>query len=240
MSHKITSFAFEAGRPLGRKFEIVRRLGGGWEGEVYIVRENLTGIERAAKFFFPHRNKNNRAVRFYAKKLHKLRQCSILIQYLTQEVVRYKGQDLVVLISDYVEGETLVEFLARQPGQRLHAYQALHLLHSLAKGIEEIHRRKEYHGDLHTGNVIVQRVGLEFDLKLVDMFHWGAPSRFNIRQDVFHLVRLLYDVTGGAKFYSRQPQVIKSICCGLKDSLIAKKFSSAGKLREHLETLVWE
>ena len=32
----------------------------------------------------------------------------------------------------------------------------------------------EYHGDLHDDNIIVRRHGLSFDLKLVDMFPWGA------------------------------------------------------------------
>jgi putative component of toxin-antitoxin plasmid stabilization module len=56
---------------------------------------------------------------------------------------------------------------------------------------------------------------------------------------VVDLVRILYDAVGGRKHYKRQPQVIKFICCGLKRSLILKKFRTAGQLREHLETLTW-
>ena len=58
----IDSFDLKPGRILARKYEVVARLGGGWEGEVYHVRELLTGIERAAKFFFPRRNVKDRAV----------------------------------------------------------------------------------------------------------------------------------------------------------------------------------
>jgi serine/threonine protein kinase len=239
-NEQITSFDFPAGRVLAQKYEVVSLLGAGWEGEVYKLRELRTGIERAAKFFFPQRNLRDRAVKFYAKKLHKLRDCPILIQYHTQETVTYRGLPITFLVSEYVEGELLRQFLARQPGKRLTAFQGMHLLHALAAGVESIHHLHEYHGDLHSENVIVRRKGISFDLKLLDMFHWGAPKLENIRDDVCDLIRLFYDAVGGSKHYSKQPPEVKLICCGLKRSLILKKFRTAGQLREYLETMPWD
>lgn len=235
----IESFDFPEGFILSRKYRIVRKIGQGWEGEVYIVEELFTGIERAAKVFFPHRNVNNKAAKFYAKKLHKLRSCSILIQYLTQERIYYRGHEITYLISEFVEGETLDDFLARQPGKRLSPFQAMHMLAALAKGMEEVHRLKEYHGDLHSGNVMVQRYGLEFHLKVLDMFHWGSASPENIRDDVSNMIRIFYDCLGGARFYPRQPEEVKEICCGLKKTLISRKFKTVGLLRHHLEQMAW-
>lgn len=239
-SKYIETFAFSPGRILARKYEIVNCLGQGWEGEVYLVKEQSTGIERAAKFFFPHRNVNCSTVKFHAQKLHKLRDCSIVIQYLSQESIQFKGMPVTFLISEYVEGEPLSEFLERQRGKRLGSFQALHLLHSLAKGIECIHELKEYHGDLHTGNVILQRFGLGFDIKLLDFFQWNSSKSENIQSDVLNIIRLFYDALGGSKHYSKQPDQIKKICCGLKSSLILKKFKTAGQLRRYLEVLRWE
>jgi serine/threonine protein kinase len=236
----IDSFNFQEGRILARKYEVVRRLGTGWEGEVYLVSECSTGIERAAKFFFPQRNPKNKNLLFYAKKLHKLRQCPILIHYHTQDIITFKNQPISFLVSDYVEGGLLSEFLSKQPGKRLDTFQALHLLHALAKGIENIHHLGEYHGDLHTDNVMVRRYGLGFDCKLLDMYMWGAPKKANIHDDVVDLVRLFYDMVGGKKHYAKLPLQAKDICNGLKRTLILKKFRSAGQLREHLELLEWE
>ncbi len=239
-SPRITAFRFPSGTILAGKYEVLSQLGRGWEGEVYLVRECTTGIERAAKIWFPHRNKRNQTARFYAKKLHKLRHCPILIQYHTQETIDFDGQRVRFLVSEYVEGELLHKFVARQPGRRLSPFEALHLLHALAAGIEQIHNMREYHGDLHDENIIVRRRGIAFELKLVDMFHWGPASPENIHEDVLNLVRLFYDAVGGTKRYARQPPLVKDLCRGLKRSLILRKYRTAGQLRQYLETIQWE
>lgn len=238
---KIHAFDFSEGRILAKKYEVVKRLGTGWEGEVYLLKERGTGIERAGKFFFPHRNLRNRAVIRYARKLHKLRHCPILIQYLSQETIYYKRQPITFLVSELVEGELLSEFLKHRPGKRLTPFQGIHLLYALVKGMEKVHREREYHGDLHPENIIIQRFGLKFELKILDMYHWdhsfSRPE--NIRDDLCDMIKILYESLGGRKYYAKQPQAIKEICCGLKKSLILKKFRSSTKLREYLEHFQW-
>lgn len=236
---RIKAFRLTPGTIVADKYEIVALLGTGWEGEVYLLRERTTGIERTGKFFFPHRNPRDRALKFYARKLHKLRQCPIVIQYHAQDFFHYDNRKISFLVSEFVEGELLTHFLKRQPGRRLSPFQALHLLHALASGIEQIHAVGDYHGDLHGDNVIVQRLGLGFDLKLLDMFHWGPPSGENIRHDVICIIRIFYDALGGQKHYADLPSEVKDICCGLKQSLILRKFRTAGQLRNYLENLEW-
>ncbi len=148
--------------------------------------------------------------------------------------------DVTCLVSEYVEGELLSRFVARRPGKRLTAFEGLHLLHTLAAGVETIHRAREYHGDLHDDNIIIRRRGIGFDVKLVDMFNWGPPSAENIQEDVLFLIRIFYDALGGAARYAKHPPEVKAVCCGLKRSLILKKFRTAGRLRHVLETLEWE
>jgi serine/threonine protein kinase len=237
---QIDNFDLQPGRKIAGKYEIVNRIGTGWEGEVYKIVESSTGIERAAKFFYPHRNINNKVATRYARKLHKLRHCPIIIHYHTEEKFLYRKFPITVLISEYVQGLMLSEFIQRQRGKRLTAFQALHFLHALVKGLEQIHLLDEYHGDLHDDNIIVSRYGLGFELKLLDTFHWQQSKKKNIQQDLIDTIRIFYDLLGGRKYYAKQPKVIKNICCGLKHGLILDKFKNTTQLREHLESLKWD
>jgi len=237
--HRIDCFDLEPGRVIAGKYRILSKLGSGWESEVFRIAEVRTDIERTAKLFFPERNPGDRTLKRYARKLHKLRHCPIVIQYHTEDTFRYRGRRVSFLISEYVMGETLADFMKERPGRRLGPFEAVHLLYTLARGVEAIHRLGEYHGDLHDDNVIVSRFGLEFEVKLLDLFHWDSPKRENRKADICELVRLLYETTGGARFYARQPLAIRYICSGLKRSLILKKFPTVSRLCQHLETMEW-
>ncbi len=236
----IDSFDLEPGSLLARNYRVLSLLGSGWEGEVYKVIEKNTGIERAAKLFFPHRNIRNRTSNLYARKLHNLYRCPIVIQYHAEEEVIIDSKPVTVLISEFVDGELLSDFLRRQPGKRLSPFQAVHLLYVLISGVESIHNEHEYHGDLHPENIIVARYGLNFELKLLDLFHTKSLKRENTQDDICSAIRIFYEALGGAKWYSKQPPDIKKICCGLRSSIILKKFPRASVLRGYLETMQWE
>lgn len=235
----IETFDYREGRLLAGKYRVQARLGAGTEGEVYRVTEARTGIARAAKIFYPHRNVRDRAVRFYANKLERLRHCEIVIQYHHAESVRHRGRAVTCLISELVEGELLSNFVARQPGRRLHHFEALHLLWALTDGLHQIHAVREYHGDIHDHNILVTRDGIKFDVKLVDFHHHGRTSAYNLREDVIQLVKVFYETLGGRSRYAAQPNAVKSICCGLRSDLIGQRFPTAGHLRDHLRALDW-
>lgn len=238
-TQRIEAFDLAPGRILAKKYEVLSLLGAGWEGEVYHIRELATGIERTAKLYFPHRNLKDKSAQLYAKKMHDLRHCPIVIQYSTQEVLLVKGIPVTVLISEYIEGELLSQFIARQKGKRVSAFMALHLLHALSKGMACVHDLGDFHGDLHSDNIIMQRYGMSFDLKLVDLFSATGSKRENIQADTVDLIHIFHEALGGAKHYAAQPKEIKDICCGLKRSLILKKFKTAGQLTRYLETMQW-
>lgn len=232
-------FNLQPGRIIAKKYEVISMLGAGWEGEVYKIVELGTGVERAAKIFYPERNHKDRAVKFFARQLHKLKNCPILIQYHTKETFISNRNLTTMLISEYVEGILLSDFIKQLPQKRMSAFEGLHLLYALTLGIEQIHGLNEYHGDLHSGNVIVNGYGLKFDLKLMDLYLETNSKRESRKEDIVDLIHILHEALGGKKHYSTQPEAIKYICCGLKSSLIHKKFKTVSQLRQHIENMSW-
>lgn len=236
---KIKEFNLPAGRQITSKYRVLEKIGEGQEGEVYKIEELNTGIHRAAKVFFPDCNVRGKACRMLSRKLHHLRDCSILIQYHHQETILYRRTPVEVMISEYIEGEPLTDFLCHQRGGYLSPFQACHLLYALASGVTEIHQRGEYHGDLHSSNILVTRFGLTFSLKLIDFYQRDFPKQENMREDIIDMIKVFHEAMGGRRRYAKLPDEIKIICCGLKHSLILKKFPSARSLKTYLETMTW-
>ena len=232
-------FDFAPGRRIGGKYEIERQLGSGWEGEVYAIIERSTGIRRAAKFYYPHRDPMGQAAISYARKLDALRHCPILMQYHHQEIAYVKRRKVTIVISELVEGQKLSEFLVAQKQHALTTFEALHVLYALAKGIAPIHNRGEYHGDIHDENIMIRRFGVGFEVKLLDFFDLGRPTKSKIHKDVLNLIQVFYAIVGGRERYGKQPGVVKHIIRGQKDSLILQRFQSAGDIARHLENLEW-
>src|SRR5688572_15517265 len=114
-SKKVARFDLPPGRIVAGKYVIDRPLGSGWEGEVYAIIERSTGIRRAAKFYYPHRDPTGKAAIAYARKLDALRHCPILMQYHHQEIAQVKRKKVMVVISELIDGIKLSEFLAQQP-----------------------------------------------------------------------------------------------------------------------------
>jgi hypothetical protein len=233
-------FNLTPGRKIGSRYRVEYLLGRGSEGEVYQVREEGTDIRRAAKLYFPDRDPKNRLMLRHAQKLHALRHCPIVLQYHHSELVRVRGRRVVALVSELCEGQQLERWIARHRGKRLRPYRALCVLHQLVRGLEAIHALGEYHADVHSQNILIRPTGVRFDIKLVDFYDWGRPTRYKQQQDVMDCVRLLHELIGGRRHYASMPEEVRHICAGLRSTLVLKRFATMTRLRKHLETFEWQ
>ena len=235
----IKQFDLPENKVIGSRYMVVERLGSGFEGEVYKVVEILTRTERAIKLFYPKRNPKFKVSTRYAQKLAKLKDCPIVMDYLSHEIIKVKGQKVACLTCELIIGQPLSEFVNKQKAKRLGIFPAIHLLYSLSLGLEEIHLNGEYHGDLHVDNVIIVKFGMEFDIKIIDFHHWGDSKKDNREEDIIKLIRIFYDILGGPNRYKKLPKSIKYIINGLRRGLILEKFKTISHLRAHLETMDW-
>ncbi len=231
MPRPIESFNFTPGRKVGPRYVIEARLGGGTEGEVYQIRELDTAIHRAAKFYFPHRDPKRRIAVRHARKLNALRHCPIVLHYHHCEVIAVKGEKVTAMISDFCEGEQLERWLGRHRGKRLTPYQALHVLYNLVCGIEAVHALGEYHADVHTENILIQQRGVRYDLKLIDFYDWGRPTRAKQRQDILDTIQVFFDCLGGRDHTAKLPQELKYILAGPRQDVIFRRFPTMTRLR---------
>jgi hypothetical protein len=221
------------------KYEIERMLGSGWEGEVYAIIERTTGIRRAAKFYYPHRDPTGKAAIAYARKLDALRHCPILMQYHHQEIVYVRKRKVTIVISELVEGQKLSEFLHAQRNHALTTFEALHVLYTLARGSRRSTTAANTTADIHDDNIMIRRQGINFEVKLLDFFDLGKTHQSKIHKDVLNLVEVFHVIVGGRTAIRGKPAVVKDIIRGLKDSLILQRFQSAGDIQTHLENLEW-
>jgi serine/threonine protein kinase len=232
-------FDLRPGLTLGRNYYVVEFLGSGWEGEVFKVEERRTGILRAAKIFYDHSTLKPAQLKRYTRKLHKLRGCPIITQYHHRDMARVGGRQMEILVSDLAEGILLSTYLSQRPGKRLIPFEALHLIHSLARGVEQIHLLGEYHGDIHTDNIMVFKKGLGFEVHLIDFLDLGRSTREKIQVDVYDLLGVLHELVGGTPGYKRCGEAIRKLVLGRRHDLISRKYRTAGQLRLAIENLEW-
>lgn len=235
----IKAFNFEPGRVLNGKYKVLGKLGEGWEGQVYSIEELSTGIIRAAKFFYPERNSKNKTVIGYAKKLNALNDSNIVIKYITQEQMVYRGFNVSYLVSEYIDSYSLESYINSQPKCQLPLFEALHILYEITKGVEYIHLNGDFHGDIHSENILIRRKGLGFQVRLIDLFLWKGSRREFQKSDVVDLVLVFNEMLGGSHKYKNFPDVAKQIICGRKSNLISQKFPRISSLRGYLENIQW-
>jgi len=227
------------GRLIGGKYQIDTLLGAGWEGEVYRVIEKRSGAIRALKLFYPKRNKADHASTFYARKLERLRGCGLVVKYHHTEHLTLSGQRIAALVSECAEGAVLDDIIKDARGKRLPDQEALLILHRIAEGLVQIHAKGDYHGDIHGRNVLVRRVGVFYDLRLFDFYDYGKPTAARRRDDIIDSIRLFYDMLGGQPRYASARPEFKHIIGGLRHAIIIKRFPTAAKLLQHIESFEW-
>ncbi len=234
-----TRYDFTPGKILAKKYEVVSHVTSTNDGELYRLTEKATGIERTAKFFYQNNLDKNTKATIYAQKLHKLRNCKILMHYRTQETVSIAGIPVSFVVWDQISGMQLEEFVLQQKDGRLSLFEALHLLHAIASGLEGIHAMHEYHGNISAENIIVSRKGIGFQVKLINMSLEDRPVNRAINEDVVNLVKIFANFATPPRHSTKIPDGVKLLYSNLKTARIRDRFKNAGALKKHLETMLW-
>ncbi len=181
------------GAPLGRidQFELVRELGGGGFGVVYLARDTVAGIEVAVKGL-PPLVKNN------ADELERIRENFALVSRLhhpniaaalhlhpaqavsyAQEGVRQALRVLpgdTLMVMAFAPGVTLSRWRKQFPEGRVPVPQALEVCRQVAAALDYAHGERVVHRDVKPSNVMVETRGKDEGRRM--KAESGAASSF--------------------------------------------------------------
>jgi len=153
------------GAILADRYEIIRRLGAGGMGTVYLARHQLMDRLCALKVLPPGQHRDREALQRFTREAQNASRivhpyvCTVYDFGTTDDGVAY-------LAMEYLEGRTLGAILAGQP--RLPLDRAIRLTRAIAAGLDAAHELGIVHRDLKPDNVMVVASKTGEVVKLVD------------------------------------------------------------------------
>ncbi len=160
----------EPGTRFAERYEVVRKLGEGGMGVVYVAKDSNTGEEIVLKLIHPDLVTGEEAIkRLMAEGLtaRQIRHPNIVAVY---DVSQYNGQPYFTM--EFVRGGTLRSWLVNgiSSGREVSLQTAAGLMKAMLAGLGEAHRMGVVHRDLKPENVLL--VGDpdagNYDLKILD------------------------------------------------------------------------
>jgi tRNA A-37 threonylcarbamoyl transferase component Bud32 len=167
-----------AGGTMVDHFELVRPLGRGATGAVYLARDTQLGRKVAIKMVLPKLLGSERDLQRFVREARTTARFSHPHIVAVYAVGEHAGAPYVAL--EYLEGEDLRQrLLARRLGRQ----EALRVAHAVADAMAEAHRHGVLHRDLKPGNVVLPTDGrvrvVDFGLARIEQDAMVASSRFD-------------------------------------------------------------
>lgn len=197
------------GDVLGRidQYELVKELGGGGFGTVFLAKDTVAGIEVAVKGL-PPLVKNNR------EELENIRANFALVSRLTHtniakalvlhpaKDVSYSSEDVrqklrvlpgdTLMVMEYAPGVTLSQWRKRFPTGNVPFGEAISIVRQIACALDYAHGRKILHRDIKPANIMVETKADE--VPMVRVLDFGLAAE--IRSSMGRVSREIHDTSG--------------------------------------------
>ncbi|MBM3306021.1 MAG: hypothetical protein FJY79_08800 [Candidatus Aminicenantes bacterium] len=145
---------FLQGQKVG-KYEILRSLGSGGFGSVYLAKDTWLDIKVAIKV--PHKQSAELYKLLKEPRLQAVLNHPNIVRMLAAE----KEKNVFFMVMEYIKGPTLEKVLEKE--RILGLEQALDMVKQIAYGIDHAHKNKIIHRDLRPSNIIVSEEGTAKD-----------------------------------------------------------------------------
>ena len=202
-------------------FRIMRSLGQGGMGTVYLARDTKLGRKVALKMISPEYYKPQDAE---GAKTDFLREARTTAQFVHPNIVAIHAvgehHDRPYVALEYVEGESLADRIdSRRPGLT----EGIRIGFAIAEALEEAHRRGVLHLDLKPSNVMIDRDGrprvLDFGLaRSVSAFESDVMESGSAKSlPAEALAEAMVTCPGGSPGYMAPEQWRDEPCSGATD-----------------------
>jgi len=147
---------FLQGQKVG-KYQIVRSLGSGGFGSVYLAKDTWLNIEVAIKV--PHKQSTELLKQLKEPRL----QAALNHPNIVRMIAAEKKKKVFFMVMEYVKGESLETVLERE--KILSTHQAIEYILQIAGAVQHAHSNKIIHRDLRPSNIILSEQGV---IKITD------------------------------------------------------------------------
>ncbi len=206
---------------IGQRYKVIQRLGGGAMGAVFLAMDEQRQTRVAIKV--PAASRHWRAE--YERRV--LKEIGILsaLQHPNIIAIQDWGQDPQLgpyIVMEYIEGGSVLQLMAKYPGNRLEPYEALRIGAAIADALAYAHSRQPpiIHRDIKPDNVLIRASDgqvkvSDFGLAAVlttnrrAMTQWGTPDYIapeqalgkgaDGRSDMYGLAATLYHMLTGLR-----------------------------------------
>ncbi|MGB4704337.1 MAG: serine/threonine-protein kinase [Candidatus Saccharicenans sp.] len=158
---------FLQGQKVG-KYEILRSLGSGGFGSVYLARDTWLDIKVAIKV--PHKQSQELYKLLKEPRLQAALNHPNIVRVLAAE----KEKDVFFMVMEYVRGKSLEKLLEKE--KILDVDRAIDIIKQVAYGVDHAHKNKIIHRDLRPSNILISEEGT---VKITD---FGTSAWLNSAQ----------------------------------------------------------
>ncbi len=212
---------FEAGEIFAGRYEIVKELGRGGMGVVYLVIDTDNQKRRALKTLLPKYTSNKQAVRRFAREVNAARQLNH--PCIVKVYDAGKAEDALYYVMEYVDGKSVRTWMRerkKKTGKAIGLGSTVRVLGMLCSALKHAHKIT-IHRDVSPENVMVMKEGrvklLDFGLAKLDNTHadltrigislgkvqYNAPEQrtdaknVDKRADIYSLGVMFYEMLSG-------------------------------------------
>jgi serine/threonine protein kinase len=251
-----------SGRTLSR-YKILRKVGSGGMGDVYLAHDGRLERSVALKILPPHVAADKERMRRFL--LEARAACAVKHSGVAHiyEISEVKGVHFIAM--EYVEGKTLKEVIGGQPTEVSQIFQ---IGAQLADALEEAHNQGVTHRDIKPANIMVTPRGqvkiLDFGLAKISRGNGGQDSdspltqsgqifgtvqymspeqamgqRVDSRTDIFSLGVVLYEMAAGQRPFRANDDGSGEIMAEILVQILRSQPNSIPAIPKELEAIIF-